>query len=219
MIEFYILLSLLILLFISLLTNQTGMVLLGLLVIGLLGFRLLSSHRTNSPINKIRSLPWNGYWIPGLVLLVDAGILVIRQAVTPFHLGLLLAIGWIVILSRVISSWYQMGQPPPPARNLKTKAKADGIHVTWEPPNDPRYAENLLVRSPPTVAPTYPEQGEVLCRGLVSAWCDKKVEPGRSYAYMVFTHNGRGRYHSTPGRREYPLDQSDREQKGGNRNK
>jgi hypothetical protein len=203
MIEFFTLLSLLILLFISLMTDKTSLVLPGLVGLGMLGFWLRPHNQLRSHATRIRSLPWGIYWLPGLVLLADAGLLVMRPTANDFHLGLLLAIGWVVILSRFSFRWYQMRQPPPPARKLMLQAEAGTIQVNWQEPDDPRYAESLLVRSPATTGPDYPEQGEVLCRGPLSAWCDHKVEPGRPYAYMVFSHNGRGGCRSTPGHRIY----------------
>jgi hypothetical protein len=144
------------------------------------------------------SLAWPGHLILAILLLLGLSILVRRSVVNPIHLALL-AMGCIVCLGTFVTSWRENRRPPAPARDLKLTPGPGFIDIEWAAPDDPRCAQNLLVRSLATFVPAYPGQGDVLYRGLLTTWRDEDVKPGKFYQYFVFTHDGQQRYRSTMG--------------------
>jgi hypothetical protein len=144
------------------------------------------------------SLAWKGHLILALIWLLGLSLLLNRSTIHPFHLAML-GLGSIISLGTFALNWREWRRPPRPARDLSLTPGPGFIDLTWTPPDGPRTAEYLLVRCSPNLMPAYPEQGQILCRGIWSAWRDETVEPGRTYAYIVFTHDGCGRYRSTPG--------------------
>jgi hypothetical protein len=194
---------------------QVGMIQFAMLAVYVLGLPLVSlslryrrsrvlSDSASIPVSAFQpggagSLAWLGHPIFAVLLLFGLSIIVWRPThdlVNPA----ILVFGCCIIISGFVINWREIRRPPIPASDLTLTPGAGYIDINWTPPDDPRCAACLLVRGSATSLPSHPSHGEVIYRGVLSAWRDNKVMPGVPYSYVVFAHNGRGSYSSTLGK-------------------
>ncbi len=179
---------------------------LGLLLFNLV-YRRSSSKQVQSEATSFggtlqpggkNSLDWPGHLILAVAVILILSALVGKGGSEPFLLALLICCP-VFLLCTFTTNQIEARDAPLPASSLKLIAGPGFIDVAWSPPDDPRYAEGMLVRTPATLVPSKPWQGKILCRGMLSSWHDSNTRPGVPYLYTVFTYNGRNKFCSTMG--------------------